>query len=62
MLHYEDRASSLASKPVLEWDVDTVVRWVSKLGLGKYAGHFQGNCNFFFFISPVAAQIKNEWH
>jgi hypothetical protein len=42
MSYYEEKSFSSPAKNVLEWDVDSVARWVTTLGLGKYAGYFQG--------------------
>ena len=42
MSYYEEKPFSSTANSVLEWDVDSVARWVTTLGLGKYAVYFQG--------------------
>ncbi|KAF5110599.1 hypothetical protein DV495_003919 [Geotrichum candidum] len=43
MSYYEEKPFSSTANSVLEWDVDSVARWVTTLGLGKYAVYFQDN-------------------
>ena len=42
MSYYEEKPFSSTANSVLEWDGDSVARWVTTLGLGKYAVYFQG--------------------